>query len=55
MWAPLRSDLSSGRRIDRGLEHELHTALHDIDAAACADSVERFVQVTLGDGHWVCP
>src|ERR1035441_999434 len=52
---PVSSDLSGGLSIDEGLEHELHASAHDVDVAAGADSVEPFVQVTIGDGHWVSP
>jgi len=39
--------------IDEGLEHELDAPAHDVDLAAGADRIEQFVQVSIGDGHWV--
>ena len=49
------ADLGGRFGIDEGLEHQLHAPAHDVDVPAGADSIEQFVQVTIGDGHWVSP
>jgi hypothetical protein len=44
----------SGRlRINQGLEHQGHALAHDVDVAASADGGQQFVEVSIGDGHWV--
>ena len=49
------SDLGGRLGVDQGLEHHLDAPAHDVDVSAGADSVEQFVQVTIGNGHWVSP
>ena len=40
-------------RVDQGLEHQGHALAHDVDVAAGADGSQQFVEVSIGNGHWV--
>jgi hypothetical protein len=47
------ADLGRRLGVDESLEHERHALANQVDVPAGANRVEQFVQVSIGNGHWV--